>query len=146
MRVHADPGMSVCVHTCDAAYLWSVTRRARVPSAATSVCGAGVSPECYISSATLSIVFLCGCGSRSFSRLWISHKAQRRATVTLSDLWGGAFRPWAGWQHISARSFVQNRRLSTVSFQNTVVCWRWCWIGDPQRHVINTQLRCLLII
>lgn len=114
MRVHADPDKSACVHTFDAAHLWSVTHRAKVPSATTSVWGAGVSPECSISSAALSIVFLCGSGSGSSSRIGISHKAQRRATVTLSDLCGvGAFRPWASWQRISARSFLQNRRLSS---------------------------------
>lgn len=69
-----------------------------------------LTPECYISSAPLSIVFRRGSGSTGLPRIRISHKGERRATVTLSDLRrrGGereASQLRAGWKNTSSEPF-----------------------------------------
>lgn len=107
--------LCVCSHT----HLWSITQR-QIPVCYHSsmwhsiYLTAGVSPECYISSVPLSVVFRRGSGSTGLPRcMCISNKAQRRATVTLSDLWQRgaseeALPLRAGWQRVSAGSFAQN--------------------------------------
>lgn len=114
MRAHTDPDTLVCVHAFDAVLLWSVTHRVRVP-----IC-------CHINLWYLSkprvLHFICStfsciptweweCGVVSYLNL-----SQRAAVCYCYIIWfivgaGGGVRPWAGWQHISAGSFVQNCRL-----------------------------------
>lgn len=113
MRAHTDPDTWVCVHTFDAALLWAVTHRVRVPIRRHI--------NLWYPSKPRVLHFICStfscipaweweCGVVSYLNL-----SQRAAACCCYIIWfivgaGGAFRPWAGWQHISAGSFVQNRR------------------------------------
>lgn len=92
---HMHDGSHTHTQICSCVCLiaWTITQR-QIPVCRHSsmwhsiYLTAAVSPECYISSVPLSIVFRRGSGSTGLPRcIWISHKAQWRATVTLSDLW-----------------------------------------------------------
>lgn len=83
----------ICVFSITHTHLWSITEK-QIPvyhhsSMEHSIyLTAVVSPEWYISSVPLSIVFRRGSGSTGLPRcICVSHKALLHATVTLSDLW-----------------------------------------------------------
>lgn len=149
--IHSASHVSVCVHTFDAALLWSVTHRVGVP-----ICR---HINLWYPSQPRVLHFICSafsciptwewereCGVVSYLNL-----SQRAAACYCYIIWfivgaGGAFRPWAGWQHISAVSFVQNRRLFFLFFPKysrllkTVL--NRC--STKTHSTVNTQLDCLL--
>lgn len=116
-HTYAYTSVFVCGHLIACTLLvYNRSHRDEFPSA-TKACmwwsiylTAVLSPECYISSAPLSIVFRRGSGSTGLPRIRISHKAEQRATVTLSDLWRRgdereASQLIAGWENTSSEPF-----------------------------------------
>lgn len=149
MRAHTDPDTWVCVHTFDAALLWAVTHRVRVP-----ICR---HINLWYPSKPRVLHFICStfscipaweweCGVVSYLNL-----SQRAAACCCYIIWfivgaGGAFRPWAGWQHISAGSFVQNCRLFFIFLPKYSRLLKTVLNRCPTKthSTVNTQLQCLL--
>lgn len=138
VRAHTDPDTLVCVHAFDAVLLWSVTHRVRVP-----ICR---HINLWYPSKPRVLHFICStfsciptweweCGVVSYLNL-----SQRAAACYCYIIWfivgaGGVLGP-----ELVGSTYQLGLLYRTVGFfsiffsQNTVVCWKRCWIGVQQRH------------